>query len=180
MVWEYSFLLWLQNHIVNDTLTPMMKAFTTMGNGGAVWIALSIILICVPRTRKLGLVCAVTLLLDAILCNLILKTIIARPRPFTEAEIILQIPAPMGSSFPSGHTSSSFAVATAIALRHHKAGICAFAVAVLIAFSRMYFYVHYPTDILGGIAVGVGCALAVYYIEKNYSRKKSLSTSGKA
>lgn len=180
MDWELSFLMWIQERIFNDFLTPIMKAFTTMGNGGIFWIAVIILLLLFPKTRKLGVICAVTLILDAILCNLVLKPLFERARPFTEVIIALEIPIPMGNSFPSGHTSSSFAVATAIFLNHKKAGIAALAIAAVIAFSRMYFFVHYPTDILAGMILGILCAVVVSAVFNYYSKKKALSTSGNA
>ncbi|HIZ77470.1 MAG TPA: phosphatase PAP2 family protein [Firmicutes bacterium] len=180
MDWELSFLMWIQEHIVNGFLTPIMKAFTTLGNGGILWIIIIVLLILFPKTRKLGIICAVTLIVDAILCNLVLKPLFERARPFTEIIISLEIPIPMGNSFPSGHTSSSFAVATAIFLAHKKLGIAALAVASIIAFSRMYFFVHYPTDILAGMILGILCAVVVSAIFNHYSKKKELSTSGNA
>ena len=74
---------------------------------------------------------------------------------------------PSDSSFPSGHTSSAFAAAVSIFLTNKKAGIMALILAVLIAFSRMYFFVHFPTDILGGILTGVICAkIATVFVKK--------------
>lgn len=85
-----------------------------------------------------------------------MKPIIKRPRPFeTFGFKDLLIDEPLGSSFPSGHTSSSFASATSIYLFDTKLGLFAFLISTLIAFSRMYHYVHYPTDIIGGIILGL-------------------------
>ncbi|MEE0775650.1 MAG: phosphatase PAP2 family protein [Bacillota bacterium] len=173
-------MLWIQEHMVNAFLTSIMKAFTSMGNGGILWVVIIVCLTLYPKTRKLGIICAVTLIIDAVLGNLILKNIFNRPRPFTAIDIALQIPIPMGSSFPSGHSSTSFAVATAIFLQNKKAGAAALTVAALVAFSRMYFGVHYPTDVLAGMILGICCAIVISWLLNRYSKKKFLSTSGNA
>ncbi len=180
MTWETSTLLWLQNNIVNEWLTPIMKFCTQMGNGGLIWILITIVLLLFPKTRKYGFISALALVINVVICNVCLKPLIARPRPFTVTEINLLIPAPGGFSFPSGHTSSSFAAATAIYFWHKKIGIAALIFAALVAFSRMYFFVHYPTDVLCGLIVGIGSAFAAKYIVEFYYKKKAVSTSGKA
>lgn len=181
MPFELSFLTWIQNNLVSDTLTPIMKFFTEIGNYAIPWIIIIILLLIFPQTRKFGVIAACALLLDALICNGILKPLIDRPRPFTQVDITLLIPTPGPHSFPSGHTASSFAVAAAVCFWKKGWGIGALVLAALIAFSRMYFFVHYPTDILGGIVVGVGCAfLAKYIVDKVYPKNKSESNSGKA
>ena len=115
MAWEIAFLQWIQANVVCDWLTPIMEFCTNMG-GGLIWIAITIILLIFPQTRKLGLITALALLINILLCNVFLKPLIARPRPFTLAEVELLIPAPGDFSFPSGHTSASFAAETAIVL----------------------------------------------------------------
>ena len=109
-----------------------------------------------PRTRKLGLVVTAALVLEAIPCNLILKPLVARARPFTvNPAVELLITKPTDFSFPSGHTSASFAVVSALFFRKERLWIPAGILAALIAFSRLYLYVHYPTDVLAGALVGI-------------------------
>lgn len=175
---DFSILFWIQEHIVNEGLTPIMKFFTTIGNGGMIWIILCIILLLFKKTRRIGLVAAVSLLLVAILNNEIIKAIVQRPRPFTYTDIELLIAAPGGYSFPSGHTSSSFAVATAIFLKDKKLGTAALLCAALIGFSRMYFFVHFPSDVLTGMIEGILMAVLVSCLF-DYALKKRSSTSGK-
>ena len=138
-------------------LDRLMCFVTKLGNAGAIWILAAAILLLIPKTRKTGAVVVVALLIDAILCNGILKPFIARIRPCDiNPEISLLIPKPDDFSFPSGHTAAAFTTAAALYFTGEKnLWKPALVLAVLIAFSRLYLYVHYPTDVLGGIAVGV-------------------------
>ena len=136
-----------------------MRFVTSLGNFSIAWVMLALVLILIPKTRKIGLVVMVAVVLDSVLCNVILKNIFLRPRPcYVNTAINLLIPRPLGYSFPSGHTSASFAAVAALYFSgERKIWKAALALAILIAFSRMYLYVHYPTDVLGGILVGIFC-----------------------
>lgn len=136
-----------------------MRFVTSLGNFSIAWVMLALVLILIPKTRKIGLVVMAAVILDSILCNVILKNIFVRPRPCdVNTAINLLIPRPLGYSFPSGHTSASFAAVSALYFSgERKIWKAALALAILIAFSRMYLYVHYPTDVLGGILVGIFC-----------------------
>ena len=133
-----------------------MLFFTHLGDAGFIWAALTAVLLVFRRTRRVGCVLAAALLVDAVLCNLIL---ISRPDDF---------------SFPSGHTAASFASVTALWLAGKKQwALAALPLGVLIAFSRIYLFVHYPTDIIGGVLVGVGCGwigakLVEMFWQKNF------------
>lgn len=118
----------------------------------------------IPKTRKVGILVSVALLLDVLTCNVILKPLIARTRPYdVNTAVELLIRAPRDYSFPSGHTAASFAAAAALWFADKKKlAIPALVLAVLIAFSRMYFYVHYPTDVLGGAILGMVCGWLSY------------------
>lgn len=146
-----------------DWLSDIMIFFSTIGNGGMCWIAVCIVLLLLPRTRKCGIAMAISMLLTMILGNEIIKKVVARPRPcVVDRSVTLLIPFPGQYSFPSGHTSNSFSAAVSILLFYRKPGIAALIVAGIIAFSRMYLFVHYPTDILGGILLGTLNAMLVY------------------
>lgn len=156
---------------INKLKTPFldfwMPKITMLGNGGVAWIVLAIILLCFPKTRKYGQTLAVALLLVLLLGNCLLKPLIARPRPFMlRPEIALLIPPPTDFSFPSGHTYAGIAVATVLWHHNRKWGIIALVPALLIAFTRLYLMVHFPTDILGGIILGILCGLAAIWIMK--------------
>lgn len=159
----------------NDWLDELMIFFSTIGNGGRCWILTSIVLAVFPRTRKCGFAMMASMALTFLLGNLLLKNLFARPRPFlVDKSVMLLIPAPLEYSFPSGHTANSFAAAVIIYGFYRKAGAAALLVAATIAFSRMYLFVHYPTDILGGFALGtMDACIVLWGIYRWTAKKKS-------
>lgn len=157
-------LLQIQQHLRTDMLTPFMKIVTFLGNGGWFWILCAVVLLAIPKTRKTGYAAVLSLIFGVIVTNLLLKNIVARPRPFAEIEALIPLIAkPTDFSFPSGHTTASFAVALVmLRMLPKKIGIPAVVLAALVAFSRLYLGVHYPTDVLAGFVVAlVGSSLAV-------------------
>lgn len=171
---ELRFLDFLQT-IHTPLLDKILAFITSLGNAGIIWIVLAVFLLILPKTRKTGIIVAAALLMDLILCNLILKNLVARVRPYdVNTAIAILIKKPLDFSFPSGHTAASFAAMTALFLaKMKKAWIAALVLAVLIAFSRLYFYVHYPTDVLGGAVVGILSGIIGYaIIEKIDKRRK--------
>lgn len=157
---EFAILDALQK-LHTPVLTTVMKVITSLGDAGLIWILLALVLLLVPKTRKTGVVVAIALILDLLLCNVLLKNLIARTRPYeiqTMVEILVRKPSDY--SFPSGHTAASFAAASVLFFvkdREKRLWGPALVLAILIAFSRLYFYVHYPTDVLGGAAIGLLC-----------------------
>lgn len=185
MITEYfdlPILDWIRDHLQSPLLDGIMPAITHLGDAGGIWILASIALLIFPKYRKAGLTMAVSLLLGLLVCNLTLKPLVARMRPFDYQllhfgkAIPLLIPKPTDFSFPSGHTNASFAAAMALLLWHRKEGVFAMILAALIAFSRLYLYVHYPTDVLFSILLGTAVAvLAKYLVTKGdtfYTNKK--------
>ena len=172
---ELRFLDFLQT-IHTPLLDKILAFITSLGNAGIIWIVLAVVLLILPKTRRTGIIVAAALLMDLILCNLILKNLVARVRPYdVNTAIAILIKKPLDFSFPSGHTAASFAAMTALFLaKMKKAWIAALVRAVLIAFSRLYFYVHYPTDVLGGAIVGILSGIIGYAIvEKLDKRRKA-------
>lgn len=163
-----------------DFLNAIMIFFSTIGNGGMCWIIISIVFALFPRTRKCGFAMMASMALTFLLGNVFLKNLIARPRPFTvDNSVVLLIPEPSEYSFPSGHTANSFAAAVVIYAYFHKTGIAALLVAATIAFSRMYLFVHYPTDILGGMALGILDACIVMLCIYRCKRMRGTYEAGK-
>lgn len=175
-VFDLPILDWIAENLWCPFLDAVMPAITHLGDAGAVWILLAAVLLCFPKHRKTGLSMALALLIGLVVCNLTLKPLVARMRPFDYQllhfgkEIPLLISAPTDYSFPSGHTNASFAAATALLLRNRKLGVPAMVLAALIAFSRLYLYVHYPTDVLASVVLGASVALAAtYLVNKGYA-----------
>lgn len=174
MPWEFALLDWIQLHLRSGLGDVLWPAISSLGNAGAVWIALALVLLIFRRTRRLGLYVGAALLLDLVFCNLILKPLVARPRPYAvDPSVQLLIAAPTDFSFPSGHTASSFAAASALYFGKSRLWIPALVLACAIAFSRLYLYVHYPTDVLAGAVLGIACGFAavklIEYIKKPHA-----------
>ncbi len=159
---EFGILNQIQQWLQCDFLDFFMPRISALGNGGFIWIAAGLLLLISKRYRKDGVCVLLALLLSFLICNLTLKPLAARMRPCWETvQHVLLIPVPRDFSFPSGHTASSFAAATAIFHANRRLGWCAFALAAVIAFSRLYLYVHFPTDVLAGALLGAFCAWVV-------------------
>lgn len=156
MAWEFNVLDLIQQLPAKDFLNVLMPRISSLGDAGLVWIVLSVLLLLFPKTRRAGLASGIALIFMLITGNMILKPLVARLRPFTvNTAVELLIPPPADFSFPSGHTYASFASSTAILRNNRRIGSCALVLAILIAFSRLYLYVHYPTDVLFGILLGI-------------------------
>ena len=168
-----GFLLFLQESVRNPILDNIMIFITSLGNGGMIWIAATIVLLIPKKTRKAGIMSAVALLGSLIINNNIVKNIVQRPRPFvTFTDLQIIIPTPSEFSFPSGHTSSSFAAA-AVFYRHlpKKLGLPAVILAGLIGFSRLYVGVHYPTDVIAGVLMGILLSYLAEYLVNLFVKK---------
>ena len=182
-IWSYlaeSFDLpvldWIAANLKCGFLDFLMPLITLLGDAGIFWIACSVVMILIPKTRKTGLALGISLLSGLLVCNVTLKPLVGRIRPydyqwqFFQKEITLLVEGLHDYSFPSGHTIASFEAATALLIGNRKLGIPAMILAVLIAFSRLYLYVHYPTDVLASIVLGIGIAfLGTFLVKKSYS-----------
>lgn len=170
---EIQILDWIQT-LHTPFLDELMLLITHLGDMGIFWILLAGVLLLIPETRKSGVIVAVALCLDVIVCNGILKNVFARTRPFDVNEAVqLLIVAPKDFSFPSGHTGASFAVVAALYFAgEKKLWKASLVLAVLIAVSRMYLYVHYPTDILGGMLVGITVGAAGAYLVRRFGKQR--------
>jgi undecaprenyl-diphosphatase len=159
-------------------LDSIMLLATHVGDGGLIWIILSLALLVHKKTRKIGLACALALVCSLVITNLGLKNIIGRARPYNYRDLILLIPTPKDFSFPSGHTSAAFSVVYVLLREKFKVkGVrvdyIALVLAVLMAFSRMYLYVHFPTDIIASLFIAYICArLGIYLSETIYHKIK--------
>ena len=140
----------------SEFMDAVLSAVSTLGNLGAIWIAAALLFVSTRKYRVTGLTMLAALLAGAIIGNVILKPLVARTRPCdVNMAVELLLPRPKDFSFPSGHTLSSFAAATVIFLRDRRLGTAAVITACVMSFSRLYLYVHYPSDVLAGALIGV-------------------------
>lgn len=166
MDWEFLLLDALQN-LHTPVLTKIMAFISALGEGGWFFIVLGVLLLCTKKYRRCGLAVLLALLLDLILANGILKPMVARQRPCwirDSVEVLIRVP--KDYSFPSGHTMAAFASAGALFFTEKRFGIAALILAVLMGISRLYFYVHFPTDVLAGMILGFLCGAAGVYLMK--------------
>ena len=167
---DLPILEWIRTTLWCDALDVAMPIVTMFGDGGIFWIVCSVLMMLFPKTRRTGMGMAFALVMGLIVCNMTLKPMVARIRPYDlQAELGVTIQLLNGTmhdfSFPSGHTIASFEAAVVILMNSKKLGIPAMLLAIAIAFSRLYLYVHYPTDVIASIILGtlfaiIGNALA--------------------
>ncbi len=164
---DFSILDFIAEHLRCGFLDRLMPALSKLADGGLIPILLALVLLAIPKTRRVGLAMGISFLLGLLFGNLILKNLVARPRPYQlNPSAVLLIPALSDYSFPSGHTLVVFETAVVLLKKGRgAAGVFALVMAVGIAFSRLYLYVHYPSDVLAGVLMGsafglIGCFLA--------------------
>ena len=162
---EIAILDFIQTIFKSPLMDRIMVLFTTLGNEGIIYYILLALLLLNKKTRKLGVILGISMLLNHILSNMTLKPLFARTRPFdvnTAVEIIIKKPS--SYSFPSGHTAQAFTTAFAFLFAKSKLTKPMLVFACIMAFTRLYLYVHYPTDILGGIVCGLMSSYIGYTI----------------
>ena len=173
---DASLLLWIQEHLRVAFLNGPMILAGWLGDNGLCWILLGLILAILPKTRKYGMLALTSLLCCFLFNNILLKNLVARPRPYTRIpELVMLMKVPADHSFPSGHACSSFAVAGALMWTMDKSWnrvrIPALIAAIWIALSRLYVGVHYPSDVLVGSLIGLlGSYLVCHLFAKPYDR----------
>lgn len=170
---DLSIMLFVQEHLRSDIGNAIMKFITHLGDDGLLWIAIGVGLLFLKKTRMIGFSVLISLAINAVFTNIILKNLIARPRPFHVCEAIIPlIEKPRSFSFPSGHTSGSLTAAFALyKTAPKKIGIPAVILAALIGLSRIYVGVHYPTDVLGGVVVAIVSSILGCYLVKCAEKK---------
>ncbi len=170
---ELGILDWIQTNLRCGVLDVLMPALSWTCNHGELWIVLAAVLLAVKRYRRQGLAVGCALVTDLVLCNLILKPLVGRARPFTVQAVELLIAPPADASFPSGHTAASFAAVFALKASGSPLWKPALAVAVVMAFSRLYLYVHWPSDVLGGVLVGAAAGYVGAWAAKKLAARKA-------
>lgn len=168
---EFGILDWIQANLRWGALDVLMPALSWTCNHGEIWIVLAAVLLAVKRYRRQGLAVGCALVTDLVLCNLILKPLVGRVRPFVVHPVELLVPPPTDASFPSGHTAASFAAVFALKASGSPLWKPALAVAVAMAFSRLYLYVHWPSDVLFGALVGAAAGFIGAWMARQMRRR---------
>lgn len=185
---DFSVLDFIYQNIRCEFLDPIMAGLSMFAENGIGWIVLGAVLIIPKKTRVWGIMALSAVLLGFLTGELIIKNLVCRPRPFHDYQFFhnnqvlpfeLNVGRTSGYSFPSGHTSCSFASAVVYFMGNKKLGIVALVFAVLIAFSRLYNYVHYPTDVLVGMILGIACAVFTVWLFRKYNWDDKILRRGK-
>lgn len=164
---DLGILTYVQEFWRMDVLTVWFKQISSLGNNGLIWVVLGLALLAMKKTRMTGLLVLAALIVMLGINDAVLKNAVQRIRPFLVDPAIKNLVQAHGYSFPSGHTASAFAAAGVLWQRSPKwCGAAALLVAVLIALSRIYLGVHYPSDVLGGALIGSGIAWLVVKLYK--------------
>ena len=162
---DLPILEWIQANLQSGFLDTIMPIITMLGDGGIFWIVCSVLFTLHPKTRRMGIAMAIAMAMGLVICNMILKPVVGRMRPYDY-------------SFPSGHTIACFEASVAIMLSNKKLGIPALIIAILVSFSRMYLYVHYPTDVIASIFLGSLFAV-IGHIVAQRMKMPTISKNGK-
>lgn len=145
----------------NNFFDKVMPKITSLGDLGIIWLVISLLLMFRANQRDVGFKVISAILMTTLIGEGIVKNIVRRQRPFKEKEKELLISKPITYSFPSGHTASSFAALTIFIQMNNTVALLAAPIATMIAFSRIYLRVHYPTDVIFGVILGCLCGIGV-------------------
>ncbi len=173
---DLPILEWIQANMQSPFFDKFWPFITLFGDAGIFWIAIAVICLVFPKSRKTGIGMLIALIMGVLVCNVTLKPLVGRIRPYDFQEklgvmIPLLTERMHDFSFPSGHTIACFEASVVIFKNHRKAGIAALILAVLVSFSRLYLYVHYPSDVIFSVFAGtlfafIGNALAGVVVKK--------------
>ena len=177
LAFDFPILDWIQANLKCGFLDFIMPIITLFGDAGIFWILCSLILICVRKYRRTGMSMLLALIFGVVICNILMKPLIGRIRPYDLKEqmgitIPLLTERMHDFSFPSGHTIASFEASVALLLGSKKLGIPAVILAILIAMSRLYLYVHYPTDVIFSLFLGIAFAFLATALVKKIPEKR--------
>ena len=171
---ELPVLFWIREHLTCPLLDWLMPRLSSLSAHGEIWIVLAVVLMCIPKTRRVGFTMGAALLMGYLIGNMGLKNIVGRVRPYEVAQVPILVERLHDFAFPSGHTLASVGAATALTLHYRRFGAVALTLAAVIGFSRLYLFVHYPTDVAAGALLGVAMAfLARWMVDTVYEKKNA-------
>ncbi len=175
MVLDWMILNGIQEIFKCDFMDVIMPKITKLGNAGIIWIGIGLCMLISKKYRRQGFMVLIGLLMGLIIGNGLVKNLVARQRPcWINSDFLLLIPNPKDFSFPSGHTQASVIAATILTMYNRKWGIVVIPLAALIAFSRLYLYVHFPSDVLGGAIMGLIIGVGTFIIGETILRRIEL------
>ncbi len=172
MDFEFQILNYIQDHFRSGLMDALMSTVSIMGKLSWCWVVLAIILLIIKKTRKCGITLALDVVFNLVASSLIIKPLVSRMRPCVlnrTVQVLSSIP--FDGSFPSGHTLFAFGAATVIFIYNKGLGLLAYLFACVMGFSRMYLYMHFPTDVLFGGILGIIFAVVVYSLQQSFMRK---------
>lgn len=169
---DWSVLHWIRDTLTCGVTDLLMPKITLLGNGGAVWLAAAVAMLLSKRYRKFGITLLLALAAGALVGNVWLKHWLARPRPCWLENVPLLIKNPTDYSFPSGHTLSSVIGVCVLTGANRRFALAAIPLAVLIGISRLFLYVHFPSDVLAAALLGTAIGTAAVLIAKRTNGKK--------
>ena len=172
---DWGILHWIRETLQCGTLDFLMPKLTALGNGGAVWVVAAAALTVSKKYRRYGIAMFAALAAGVLVGNVCLKNLVARPRPCWLENVPLLIANPTDYSFPSGHTLSSVIGAAILTKANRKFGFVAIPLAALIAFSRLYLYVHFPSDVLASVVLGTAIGITAVSVAKAIKKRKRTS-----
>jgi len=168
---DEAILFYIQNNLRNPVIDQVMLFFTALGNSGLIWYAIAVILLFNKRYQRCGITLIISVSLAMLIGDELLKPLFERVRPCNKfPDIAMLLARPKSYSFPSGHAMISFAAACVLNYYKPLFGILAYILASIIAFSRLYLFVHYPSDVLGGMLFGTICSMLIIYGLNNIFR----------
>ena len=178
---ELAMLDWIQQHLRCGFLDAVLPWLSRLCDHGELWIVLAAVLLALKSQRRFGTALTAGLLLDALSCNVILKPLVGRVRPFVvNPAVQLLTKAPLDASFPSGHTAVSFAAVFALKTAGSPLWKPALAIALLMGFSRLYLYMHWPSDVICGALLGAAAGwMGAKLAERFFERISRMEQGGK-
>lgn len=177
---DFSILYWVQEYIRTDFLDAVAAGLSMAFEGGIFWFVLSAILLVFRKTRTAGVMVIIAMGVYLVVGELGMKNIFCRERPcHVDPSVVLAVHAPSSYSFPSGHTGSSFAAAGALFACNKRLGVPALVLALIVGLSRIYLFVHYPTDVLVGALLGLFCAGIIAFLFRKFDVDRRIKSIGR-
>ena len=174
---DFSILYWIQDNLRNSFMDFVMPLFSNLQDGGLIWISIAVVMLFFKRTRYCGIAVLFAMGIDTLITEYGIKNVVCRVRPCNLVDDVnMLVKKPTSYSFPSNHSASAFAGAVAVMLTIKKRAwtIPAFVFSGIISFSRMYVFVHFPSDVFAGILLGSTIAVLVCYLMKKTGFKALL------